>query len=193
MWQEIRADLRLHGVRSSGFWALLVYRYGRWSQERPSPVGRWCASKVYGLCRPLVQLATGVDLDRSTRVGAQLHIVHGGMVHIHPHAVIGDRVGIMHGVTIGTNMGPGVPTIGNDVFIGCHASVLGAVKIGDRARIAANSLVISDVPEGAVAIGVPARVGPDLSALRRDGARPARALAESPYSSSAANGKVERG
>jgi serine O-acetyltransferase len=178
MWNEIRGDLRRHGLRNGGFWALLAYRYGRWGMERRSPALRWCASKVYGLCQPVVRHLTGVDLDRETQVGEDLHIVHAGMVQIHPRAVIGDRVGIMHGVTLGTNMGEAVPTIGNDVFIGCHASVLGGVKIGDGARIAANSLVISDVPPGAVAIGVPARAGPDLSALRKSAPRPSEAGAQ---------------
>jgi len=73
--------------------------------------------------------------------------------------VIGDRVGIMHDVTIGTNLErPGTPVIGNDVFIGTGARILGGVKIGDGARIAANSVVLTDVPAGATAIGVPARV-----------------------------------
>lgn len=114
-----------------------------------------------------MQHLTGVDLDRTTQVGEALHIVHGGMISIHPDAIIGDRVGIMHGVTLGTNMGPGAPVIGDDVFIGCQASILGRVKIGNGARIAANSLVITDVPSGAVAIGVPARIGPDVSGLRK--------------------------
>jgi serine O-acetyltransferase len=172
MWTEIRDDLRRHGLRGGGFWALVVYRYGRWGTARRSGWLRWCNGKGYGLFRPVVQHFSGIDLDRNTRVGRDLHVVHGGMVHIHPRAVIGDRVGIMHGVTLGTNMGEGAPIVGNDVFIGCHASVLGGVKIGDGARIAANSLVISDVPPGAVAIGVPARVSPDLSALRKDAVRP---------------------
>jgi serine O-acetyltransferase len=175
MWREIRADLRKHGVRSGGFWALALYRYGRWSDERTSSVARWANSKVYGACKPLVDLATGVDLDRATVIGEGFHLVHTGNVHIHPEVVIGDRVGIMHGVTLGTNMGEDLPVIGNDVFIGCNASVLGKVKIGDGARIAANSLVISDVPPGAVAIGVPARVGPDLSSLRRPAVKATKA------------------
>ena len=87
------------------------------------------------------------------------------MIQIHPSAEIGDRCGIMHGVTLGSD-GKGVPTIGNDVFIGCGATVLGGVKVGDNARIAANSLVISDVPSGSAAMGVPARVTPNLMGLR---------------------------
>ncbi len=193
MWDEIRGDLRRHGLRGSGFWALLVYRYGRWSQERNSAPARWCASKLYGVWKPVMQLFTGIDLDRTTQIGHDLHIVHGGMIHIHPQTVIGDRVGIMHGVTIGTNMAEGAPQIGNDVFIGCHASVLGGIKIGDRARIAANSLVIADVPEGAVAIGVPARIVPDLGALRKDVVRPVRVTNDVPPTPAAASGKIDGG
>ncbi|HEY6881535.1 MAG TPA: hypothetical protein VI299_26095 [Polyangiales bacterium] len=173
VWRELREDLKQHGVRSGGFWALAFYRYGRWSLERRSPVARWASSKLYGAAKPVVDLLSGVDLDRHTVVGKQLHIVHASNIQIHPAAVIGDRVGIMHGVTIGTNMGEDVPVIGSDVFIGCNASVLGKVTIGDGARIAANSLVITDVPKGAVAIGVPARVGPDLSAMRKSTPPPA--------------------
>src|SRR5262249_9217168 len=101
-----------------------------------------------------------------TRIGKGFHIIHTGMVSIHPDVVIGDRCGIMHNVTLGTNMGDEVPTIGNDVFIGCGASILGKVKVGDGARIAANSLVITDVPPGAVAMGVPAKVIPNMSLVR---------------------------
>jgi serine O-acetyltransferase len=65
----------------------------------------------------------------------------------------------MHDVTIGTNMErEGVPVLGDDVFVGAGAKILGPVRIGSGARIAANSLVLQDVPEGATAIGVPARV-----------------------------------
>jgi serine acetyltransferase len=64
----------------------------------------------------------------------------------------------MHGVTIGTNMDRGVPVIGNDVFIGANATIIGKIRIGDGARIAANTLVLSNVPPGTVAIGVPAKI-----------------------------------
>lgn len=200
MLREIRGDLRRHGM-SGGFFALCLYRYGRWSMTLPSASTRWVTSKIYGMCRPVVQHLTGVDLDRTTQIGEGLHIVHGGMISIHPDAVIGDRVGIMHGVTLGTNMGPHAPVIGDDVFIGCQASILGGVTIGNGARIAANSLVISDVPSGALAVGVPARIGPDVSGLRKNGRsleadasgptsprRPSPAVVHGPM-----NGKVDHG
>jgi serine O-acetyltransferase len=69
-------------------------------------------------------------------------------------------------------MGPEAPVIGDDVFIGCNASVLGGVTIGAGARIADNSLVISDVPPGAIAIGVPARATADASRLRANKTNP---------------------
>jgi serine O-acetyltransferase len=162
MFQEIREDFITHGrsLKNGAFWALVVYRYGVWSLGQRFGPWRWLTSKVYGVFKILSEMTTGVRLQRETKIGQKFHIIHTGFVLIHPDVVIGDRVGIMHNVTLGTNMGPDVPTIGNDVFIGCGASILGKVTIGDGALIAANSLVIDDVPPGAVAIGVPAMVRP---------------------------------
>lgn len=159
MFENLRQDFRTHGrsLRSGGFWALAVYRYGRWSLHRRSVVMRWLTSCIYVPLRALSRWTTGIALERDTQIGKGFHIIHGGMISIHPRAVIGDRVGVMHGVTLGTNMGSGAPVIGDDVFIGCHASVLGNVSVGRGARVSANSLVINDVPPGAVAIGVPAK------------------------------------
>jgi serine O-acetyltransferase len=145
---------------------MVVYRFGVWSLHRRFPPWRWLTSKIYGVLKIFSELTTGVLIDRTTRIGKNFHIIHTGMVSIHPDVVIGDRCGIMHNVTLGTNMGDDVPTIGNDVFIGCGASILGKVTIGDGARIAANSLVITDVPPGAVAMGVPAKAIPNMILLR---------------------------
>ena len=76
--------------------------------------------------------------------------------------VIGDRCGVMHNVTIGTNMGSGAPVIGDDVFIGVNSTVLGRIKIGDRVRIGANTAVTTNVPSDSVVFGSPAKIYPSL-------------------------------
>ena len=73
---------------------------------------------------------------------------------------MGERCMISHGVTIGVLGGDrlGVPRLGNDVYVGCGAKILGPVTIGDGAIIGANAVVLEDVPAGATAVGVPARI-----------------------------------
>lgn len=169
MLDNIRKDFTTHGrsLREGGFWAMLVYRFGVWSLNRKLPPWRWLTSKVYGLTYFFAAPITGVLLPRETKVGEGFHIIHAGGVSIHPDVAIGARCGVMHRVTIGTNMTGDVPSIGDDVFIGCGASVLGKIKIGNDVRISANSLVIADVPDGAVAMGVPAQVYPNMDLLRK--------------------------
>jgi serine O-acetyltransferase len=160
MFEELKRDYVRHGssLRNTAFWAVAVYRFGTWSMRLQSPVLRRLTSAVYGLLFLWVDIATGIQLNREAKIGSDFHLIHSGNVKIHPQSVIGDRVGIMHDVTLGTNMDRvGAPTLGNDVFVGAGAKILGPVHVGDGARIAGNSLVISDVPAGATAIGVPAR------------------------------------
>jgi serine O-acetyltransferase len=160
VFDELRRDYERHGssLRNTAFWAVAVYRFGNWSLSLGSPFARKLTGAVYGLLFLFVDMASGIQLNREARIGKDFHLIHSGNVKIHPQSVIGDRVGIMHDVTLGTNMDRlGAPTLGNDVFIGAGAKILGPVHVGDGARIASNSLVISDVPAGATAIGVPAR------------------------------------
>jgi serine O-acetyltransferase len=115
-------------------------------------------SKWYGLNLFLILITSGIRLYRETKIGEDLHLIHSGNIQIHPRTIIGDRCGIQQDVTIGTNFGEETPVIGNDVYIGAGAKILGGVTIGDGAVIAANSLVITDVPPNTTAIGVPARL-----------------------------------
>jgi serine O-acetyltransferase len=164
MIDELRRDYARHGgqLRHTGLWAIAVYRLGRWTTEAPRPT-RWAANRLYGALSLGVEVGLGVVLPRSTSIGRDLRIMHGASIRVHPDVVIGDRVTIMHEVTLGLNEGAdgqreGAPRIGNDVFIGAGAKILGPVTIGDGALIGANSLVVTDVPAGATAVGVPARV-----------------------------------
>lgn len=156
---ELKGDFERHGSSwtNLAFWAVATYRFGRWSEEQPLLV-RSCCGKLYGALRMLVEINSGITLHREATVGQELHLVHSGNIKIHPRSVIGSRVGIMHDVTLGEGERPGAPVIGDDVFIGAGAKVLGPIHVGDGAHIAANTLVISDVPAGATAIGVPARI-----------------------------------
>ncbi len=170
MFDNIRRDFEIYGrpLSNGGFWTLFVYRFGVWSMKRRFPPFRWLLSAIYLPLNKIVEVITGVVLDRHTKIGRDFHIIHTGLLQIHPRVVIGDRCGIMHGVTLGTNMDRRVPVIGDDVFIGCHSSILGGITVGDGARIAANTLVIGDVPPGAVAMGVPAKIYPNMDRLRKN-------------------------
>jgi serine O-acetyltransferase len=87
-------------------------------------------------------------------------IPHGGPIRVHGDSKIGADCALHHVCTIGAGPRPGGATIGDHVYIGCHSSIIGAVTIGNDSMIAANSLVLSDVPPGFTAIGVPARMFP---------------------------------
>jgi serine O-acetyltransferase len=172
-----RQDYAVHdrSLRHRALWALALYRFGQWTDGMRPGIFRWAGEKAYGAAMTFAPIITGVAIDRRMRVGRDFHIIHAGMVLIHPDVVFGDRCGIMHNVTFGTNSrgGKGVPRVGNDVFVGPGAVVLGGITIGDGAVIAANSLVISDVPPGAMAIGVPAKIIPQgIWQAKPDATRP---------------------
>jgi len=107
-----------------------------------------------------------IVLPASARVGRDVLFGYQGLgVVVHADAVIGDRVVLATGVTIGgTGTQHGVPVIEDDVHIGSGAKLLGPIRIGRGARIGANAVVLTDVPAGAVAVGVPARVIPGAGA-----------------------------
>jgi serine O-acetyltransferase len=113
------------------------------------------------LLSQLVRAVTGVEIHPGARIGRRLFIDHGMGVVIGETAEIGDDVVMFHGSTLGgTSMRHGKrhPTVGDRVMIGAGAKVLGPVFVGDDARIGANAVVVHDVPPGAVAVGVPAKV-----------------------------------
>lgn len=119
--------------------------------------------KWFFLARLISQIArffTGIEIHPGATIGKGLCIDHGMGVVIGETAEIGDDVLIYHGVTLGgtgKDKGKRHPTIGNGVVIGAGAKVLGPIKVGNNANIGANAVVVKDVPEGATAVGIPAK------------------------------------
>jgi serine O-acetyltransferase len=159
---SIYDDYIRHGrsLTDPGLWALAVWRFGNWASTIPVSPLRWFGSKMYGGATILVQATTGNLLHREVKLGTGTNVGGSRNVMIHPDVEIGDRCRILSSVSLGTNerFKPGVPKIGDDVVIEAGAKVLGGVVIGDRAVIKANSLVLTNVPADAVAVGVPAKV-----------------------------------
>ncbi|MBV0891398.1 serine acetyltransferase [Paracoccus sp. Z118] len=165
----VRGDWNVHGRRvEPAFVAMATFRFGQWAISRQRRWARTLANKFYGLLNFFVTPWTRVFMPPQTRIGKDFHIIHcEGSISIHPGAVIGDRLGVMHNVTIGTNMGPEAPVIGDDVFIGVNSCVLGGIRIGNRVRIGANTAVTTDVPDDCIAVGSPARIVRRLGPLSR--------------------------
>ena len=115
----------------------------------------------------LSRFLTGIEIHPKAKIGKNLFIDHGMGVVIGETSEIGDNVTIYHAVTLGGSS-PSIdterqrhekrhPTIGDDVVIGSGAQIIGPVKIGKCARIAANAVVVKDVPESATMVGIPAK------------------------------------
>ena len=125
----------------------------------------WCYEhKLMFLARMISQMGrhrTGIESHPGAKSGKRLVIDHGMGIVIGETAEIGDDCLIYHGVTLGgtgKDSGKRHPTIGNNVLIGTGAKVLGPFKVGDNSRIAANSVVLSEIPPDSTAVGIPARV-----------------------------------
>ena len=123
---------------------MTAYRFGQWANdEAPRPL-RSLAKAAYLVTFKIVESTTGVSLPAHARIGGGFYIGHFGNIIIHPDTVMGARCSISHGVTIGVLGGDrlGVPRLGNDVYVGCGAKILGPVTIGDGAVIGANAVVL---------------------------------------------------
>jgi serine O-acetyltransferase len=124
--------------------------------DRPRP---WSVlAKRWAVLRHVFwQAVTGADIPINTRIGGGLLLPHPNGIVIHPSVVIGPNCLIFQQVTLGMAHG-GVPTLGGHVDVGAGAKVIGRVFLGDHSQIGANAVVTLDVPEGATAVGVPARI-----------------------------------
>jgi serine O-acetyltransferase len=107
----------------------------------------------------LIRVVFSCEISYRCDIGDNVILSHNGLgVVIHPDAKIGNDVKILQNVTIGGRNGRGAPKIGDNVLIGAGACILGDITIGDNAQIGANAVVIDNIPPGAVAVGIPAKV-----------------------------------
>ena len=137
-----------------GFQAVQAYRIAHWLCLQ----GR---SDFASLIQMRVSEVFGVDIHPGARIGQGIMIDHAHSIVIGETAVVGDNVSMLHSVTLGgtgKQDGDRHPKIGNGVLIGAGAKVLGNIRVGDCARIAAGSVVLEEVPPRSTVAGVPARV-----------------------------------
>jgi serine O-acetyltransferase len=145
--------------------AMLWFRFGSWCKQRGVP-------GMPGLTQRLIYRLHGLEIGIGMPVAGGLYIAHpiGTVVFVDR---IGENVSIIAAATLGLRNEHAFPSIGNDVFIGAGARILGGISVGDGAVVGANAVVIEDVPAGATVVGVPARIvkTAELRALPLDEAR----------------------
>lgn len=118
----------------------------------------------YFIARAISQRAlrkTGIEIHPGAKIGENFFIDHGSGVVIGETTEIGNNCTVYQGVTLGgtgKETGKRHPTLGNNVMVGAGARVLGPFKVGDNSKIAANAVVLSEVPPNSTAVGVPARI-----------------------------------
>ena len=138
----------------SGYHAVLAYRIAHILHIGGYKVAARLVSQT-------AKFFTGIEIHPGAKIGKGLFIDHGTGVVIGETAEIGDNCTLYQGVTLGgtgKDVGKRHPTLGNNVMVGAGAKILGPFKVGDNAKIAANAVVLSEVPSDSTAVGIPARI-----------------------------------
>ncbi len=151
----------LKALFTDGTFAMVVYRLMQASH-------RWHLFPLVMFFNKLNAIAGRCVIGRSASFGPGFVLVHSDGVFINSAVQAGCNVKIEHQVTIGAERGA-IPRLGDDIFIGAGARVLGGIRVGNRVNIGANAVVLEDVPDDTTAVGVPARM------VRRGGRAPASA------------------
>ncbi|MGD8590974.1 MAG: serine acetyltransferase [Chromatiales bacterium] len=139
--------------------AVIVYRFGHWVRYLKIPVLKQLLLLIYAIAKTAVVIAFGIYIPSRLKVGRGFAIHNFSGIFL-PPTTAGDNFIVFQNVTVGHLRGQGgrPPKIGNNVFLGAGAKVLGDIRIGNNVVIGANSLVINDVEDNCTVIGVPARV-----------------------------------
>jgi serine O-acetyltransferase len=135
---------------------LRLYSYARTHSVLAFGIRQFIALRLHCL-----SIKYGISISPDSQIGRGLYIGHYGGIVVNSDVRIGHHCNLSHNVTLGrTNRGAsaGCPTVGNYVYVGPGAKIIGRVRIGDHAAVGANAVVVDDVPDYAVMAGVPAKV-----------------------------------
>lgn len=143
-----------------GLWAIVDYRWRRWllAQPKITRLTLWIPTFFAHI---FTQTLTGISLPTGCQIGKGLYIGHFCGIFVHDTVVIGENCNLSQGVSIGLGGGAhsvAAPRLGNHVYVGAGAKVFGDITLGNRVRVGANAVVLISVPDGATAVGIPARV-----------------------------------
>jgi putative colanic acid biosynthesis acetyltransferase WcaB len=158
--------------KSEGPTRLALFRLAQWCRSLAHPW--WLLTTPYlAFYRIAVEWVLGIELRFKTKVGPGLRLYHGMGLVIHENTVLGANCVLRQNTTLGNKTvagesAGGCPVIGEGVDIGANSVVLGPIRVGDRAVIGAGSVVVKDVPDGAVVVGNPARVIRKAEAIGTD-------------------------
>jgi len=141
-----------------GSLAVIVYRFGRWIYTLRLPFLKPFLYLIYFPLKALIVVCYGIHIPVRAQIGKGF-VIHNFSCIFIPRSKMGDNFTVQQGVTLGSAFGKsGQPILGDNVFVGAGAKVLGKIKIGNNVVVGANSLVITDVPDNCTVIGVPARI-----------------------------------
>lgn len=149
---------RFVGRDFPSFAAIVVYRYGHWCATRKNKLTRVLFSLPYFPLAWLTWILTSIQIPKSCQIGAGFRIHHWGLLIINGAVIIGKNCTLRPGVVIGNlHDGQDVPIIGDNFNAGVGAKILGAIRIGNNVSVGANAVVVKDVPDNCIALGVPAK------------------------------------
>ncbi len=165
LFQQIKEDWLAHGKdwTKPGFRAVAVLRFGQWRMTIGPKILRFPFSVIYRFLYRYVRNVYGIDLPYTVELGRRVIIEHQSAIVVHGYCHIGDDSIIRQGVTLGNRYLERpleAPKLGKRVNVGAGAKLLGGILIGDNVNIGANAVVLSDIPDGYTAIGIPAKLIP---------------------------------